>query len=184
MGSISIEEDSHVGYVYFVRCPFNGYIKIGYSWGNPESRFQVIQIHSPVPVERYAIMVGDETLEFKLHSRFDEHRDHGEWFKPSPELYAFIAEHTREWTAEVGKELRREDKRFPRRDRAGIVPVVTPPVPCQTPEPELSELSDEVSARYMLGLKPGEKPPKRRRLRYAPLQAMLDRLAADKDPAP
>jgi hypothetical protein len=173
--------DEHDGYVYFVRCPLNGFIKIGYSWGDPESRFQMIQVHSPVPVKRHAVMVGDETLEFKLHSRFDEYRDHGEWFKPSPGLDAFIAEHAREWTAEVGEALRRKDKRFPRHDRAGIVPVVTPPTPWQTPE---VGLSDEVSARYMLGLRPGEKPPKRRQQRYGPLQALLDRLAADKDPAP
>jgi hypothetical protein len=153
--------DEHDGYVYFVRCPLNGYIKIGYSWGDPESRFQMIWIHSPVPVERYAVMVGDETLEFKLHSRFDEHRDHGEWFKPSPELDAFIAERTREWTAEIGKQLRREDKRFPR--HASIIPVVIPPVPRQTPE---------------------HKPAKRRRSRFGPLQTLLDQLAADKDPLP
>lgn len=172
--------EEHSGYVYFILCPLNRFVKIGYSWGDPESRFLAIQVYSPVSVERHAIMVGDEALEFKLHSRFDEHRDHGEWFKPSPELDAFIAEHAREWTAEVGKELRRKDKRFPR--PVDIVPVPVPPPPCWPPEYELHKLSDEDSARYMLGLKPGEKPPKQRRLRYGPLQALLDKLAADEDP--
>jgi hypothetical protein len=167
------EEEEHEGYVYFVRCVLNGYIKIGYSWGDPESRFQMIQVHSPVPVERHAIMEGSQRIEFDLHCRFWEHRDHAEWFKPNPELEAFIAEYTEEWLPGIGKRRRKSEEE--------TAPALAAPVRRKVPE---YVLSDEESARYMLGLGPGEEPPKIRPLRYAPLQALLDRLAADKEPAP
>jgi hypothetical protein len=136
------------GYVYFVRCPLNGYIKIGYSWENPESRFRAIVISSPVPVERFAIMEGSKRTELDYHGRFAEYRDHAEWFKPSQELDTLIAQEAEEW--------------FPGR----------------LPLPRKRK-------RYVLMEKPPrEKPPKRRRPRFGPLQALLDQLAADKEPAP
>lgn len=165
---------------------------IGYSWGDPESRFQVIQVHSPVPVERHGVLVGDEALEFELHCRFDDDRDHGEWFRPSPELDAFIAEHAREWTAEVGKTLRREDKRPPR--LVDIIPSLAQLTTRRMAEHEMQEqyrrIEEHQSGCHMAGLDPDKTPMKdkkdkpakgpTKRLRYGPLQAILDKLAAEK----
>jgi hypothetical protein len=170
--SVSLE---HEGYVYFVRCVLNGYTKIGYSWENPEARFLAIQADSPVPVERHAIMEGSQRIELDLHCRFGEHWDHAEWFKPNPELEAFIVEYTEEWLPGIGKQRRSK--------KHDVEPAPSPPHPVRRKPPEY-ELSDEDSARYMLGLEPGEKPPKPRRLRYGPLQKLLDKLAAEKEPPP
>ena len=36
-----------------------------------------------------------DELERELHARFADHRSHGEWFRPSPELLDYVAEHAR-----------------------------------------------------------------------------------------
>lgn len=74
--------------VYFVRA-VNGLIKIG-STKYFDSRFQSLQNGSPVELTVLVTIGGDRTKEFTYHSRFAEHRLHGEWFSPHPDILAEI----------------------------------------------------------------------------------------------
>ena len=83
--------------VYFVRAE-NGLIKIG-STKYLEDRLYSLRCGSPVGIELVACLKGDRNTEFKLHARFAEHRLHGEWFNPAPEILAEIDRLNRELAA-------------------------------------------------------------------------------------
>ncbi len=74
--------------VYFVQAT-NGLIKIG-NTKQLKWRFESLQGQSPLPLEILATTPGNRTVEFAYHATFAEHRQHGEWFKPAPELLAEI----------------------------------------------------------------------------------------------
>jgi hypothetical protein len=76
-------------YIYFIRNRATGHIKIGVS-GDIPRRVQSIVAAANIHVELLGYKEGDRAEEQALHKRFAEHRRHGEWFKPSPELLAFI----------------------------------------------------------------------------------------------
>lgn len=79
-----------MSYVYVARG--QGAVKIGVAL-NPEARISSLQTGSPHSLKLVAQLPGDRALEADLHSRFSAHRIRGEWFKISPEIRAFIAEH-------------------------------------------------------------------------------------------
>ena len=85
------------GFVYFIRCPSNGRIKIGWTAGHPADRMRRIRMMSPVEVEPFGCFPGTRADERALHLRFTEHLSHGEWFSPTDELLAIIAEKTTPW---------------------------------------------------------------------------------------
>jgi hypothetical protein len=78
--------------IYFVQS-VTGEIKIGIS-GDPAARFIVLQAGSPVLLSMLGVMLGDREKEREIHTRFEESRLRGEWFRPDPELLAYIEEHT------------------------------------------------------------------------------------------
>lgn len=75
--------------VYFVRAA-TGHIKIGRS-ADPELRLRDLQLGSPVRLVLVGtIATSPEDTEARLHHRFSAAREHGEWFRPVPELLTFI----------------------------------------------------------------------------------------------
>jgi hypothetical protein len=79
--------------VYFIQAEQGGLIKIGVA-GNPRDRLRTLQHTSPVRLRILAVIraVG-QAHETELHQQFAAIRSHGEWFEPTPELLAYIAEH-------------------------------------------------------------------------------------------
>jgi hypothetical protein len=75
--------------VYFIQAEDGGPIKIGLA-GDPTKRLSELQRTSPQRLRILATEPGSASHERELHERFAEHRLHGEWFAPCPELLALI----------------------------------------------------------------------------------------------
>lgn len=75
--------------VYFVQSVNGGPIKIGCAL-DPASRLETLQTSYPEPLKLLAVTDGGFELERKLHEKFSDHRVHGEWFLPAPELVEYI----------------------------------------------------------------------------------------------
>ena len=85
-----VNDDESLGrYVYFIEGA--GMIKIGVA-NNVSSRFNSIRTMSPVPLKLIGFITGDIKLEAQLHSRFHQHRRHGEWFVDCQEIRNYLAE--------------------------------------------------------------------------------------------
>ena len=76
--------------VYFVQVGRIGPIKIGTTM-TPESRFSGMQTDNPFELNLLHTAPGDDVEEGILHGYFAKIRLRGEWFRPAPELLAFIA---------------------------------------------------------------------------------------------
>lgn len=76
------------GWVYFVRAQHSGLIKIGRA-SDLKTRFRGLVTMSPEPLTLAAICPGAEH-ERGLHHRFAGDRAHGEWFKATPRLLAYV----------------------------------------------------------------------------------------------
>lgn len=77
--------------VYFIEAE-NGLIKIGVA-ASPKERMRTLRTMSPVSLRLVLVLPGlGAAGEADLHRRFAEHRSHGEWFRPAPELVAYIRE--------------------------------------------------------------------------------------------
>lgn len=50
---------------------------------------------SPEPLVLLATIPGGRAEEERLHERFDDDRDHGEWFRPSDALVALVEKYKR-----------------------------------------------------------------------------------------
>jgi len=77
-----------LGRVYFVAGA--DLIKIGFTLDVP-GRFDRLCGSSPVPLTLLGVMRGTPATERELHAKFAAQRAHGEWFRPSLQLSAFIA---------------------------------------------------------------------------------------------
>lgn len=77
------------GTIYFI-APAGGPIKIGFTVVEPECRLAELQIGSPVPLELVGSRPGYRSDEQWLHGRFTDQRMHGEWFRPTQELWVEI----------------------------------------------------------------------------------------------
>lgn len=74
--------------VYFLQGVETKRIKIGVSFNVPNRMAQLV---SSEPLELLGVIKGGgEKLERELHKKFAEQRVHGEWFKPSQELFEYI----------------------------------------------------------------------------------------------
>lgn len=73
--------------VYLIQPVHGGLVKIGSAY-SPTSRLDEIQRMSPVPLQVVATIPGGYAVETELHQRFADDRSHGEWFRPSEELFA------------------------------------------------------------------------------------------------
>jgi hypothetical protein len=74
-------------YTYFIQSEDGGNIKIGSS-RNPSARLSSLQTGSPVKLRLVGVI--EKPIERELHSKFSEHRTHGEWFSPVKEILDFI----------------------------------------------------------------------------------------------
>lgn len=94
------------GFVYFIECPSQGLIKIGYA-AKPEARFYSLITMNAADIRRLATMGGGRVKEAELHIRFAHLRVHGEWFRAESELMDFIISEANGWG---GKELSRRKR--------------------------------------------------------------------------
>lgn len=85
--------------VYFIGC--DQAIKIGVA-KDVQRRFAAIQMCSPLPLRLLATVDGTRALERAYHTRFADHRLHGEWFAPHPDILAEIARLTTRQGGENG----------------------------------------------------------------------------------
>lgn len=74
--------------VYFIQAP-NGPIKIGRAV-NVANRLRALQTSHPSGLRLLAVALGGYRFERAYHRQFAEHRLHGEWFEPHPEILAEI----------------------------------------------------------------------------------------------
>lgn len=78
--------------VYFVQAMTDeAPIKIGISW-DVYHRFHNLRTASPFELELLGTITGGKEREQEIHRRFAHLRMRGEWFRPAPELLAFIDE--------------------------------------------------------------------------------------------
>lgn len=77
------------GYIYAAVSISSGTVKIGYTTGFVKRASQ-IQHHSPSPIFFVILQEGTEEDERRLHNKFSEWRDHGEWFSLAAEVGDFI----------------------------------------------------------------------------------------------
>jgi hypothetical protein len=76
--------------VYFFQGIATGLIKIGWTEDDGRKRLRVCQSHSPDQVVPLA-MIPDAHDDAPYHYQFRNSWDHGEWFRPTPDLMEFIA---------------------------------------------------------------------------------------------
>lgn len=74
--------------VYFIHSASGG-IKIGTAI-DVSKRLKGLQTAHPVKLELLAQTTGGRAVEQAYHARFAEHRLHGEWFAPHPDILAEI----------------------------------------------------------------------------------------------
>lgn len=79
------------GHVYFAADPNGGPIKIGFTT-NIENRRVTLQPSHFAPIAILASIPGGLVRERLLHLRFATDRLHGEFFRPSFDLWSFIEE--------------------------------------------------------------------------------------------
>jgi hypothetical protein len=83
------------GYIYAVRMTLNDQtvaIKIGHSL-HPQRRVKDMASANPFPLTIITYWpVKHYTDEALLHDQFAQHKISGEWFKPHPEILAFLAD--------------------------------------------------------------------------------------------
>jgi hypothetical protein len=72
--------------IYFVRCELTGLTKIGFTTRNSDVRLRESQTFAATPLRFLVDTPGTKEQEKLLHEVFNGSRDHGEWFRPSPEL--------------------------------------------------------------------------------------------------
>lgn len=75
--------------VYFIGSMRGELVKIGYAT-DLANRMRHLQTGSPVKLEVLAAVIGGIGLEREYHRRFAEFREHGEWFRRTPEVRAEI----------------------------------------------------------------------------------------------
>lgn len=113
--------------VYFIQAVDGGPIKIGSTF-NPVKRLGSLQGGSPVRLQILGLLKGaGRDAEGALHIRFLDSHSHGEWFHPTPELIAYIAEHARlagpikvRFKSDVNYELARRMRRVNERTQAEV----------------------------------------------------------------
>jgi hypothetical protein len=79
--------------IYFAQADVSGQIKIGYHGGtDANDRLRELQTGCPTKLFLLGTLPGGPETEADLHKRFAFAHAHGEWFKPVPELLAFIGQ--------------------------------------------------------------------------------------------
>lgn len=77
-------------FIYFFQIDTpDKFIKIGFAT-NVAIRLSNVRVSSPYPIEVLAVIPGSEIFEAEIHQKFAAQRVQGEWFRPTPEILAFI----------------------------------------------------------------------------------------------
>lgn len=92
-GHLKHRWDDGRGYLYFVLDTSSNLVKIGCTEEDPYVRVATGQNFNPNPLVLLGFFETERSLESKIHVILSSDRVTGEWFKPSRELRAFIAEH-------------------------------------------------------------------------------------------
>jgi hypothetical protein len=131
------------GYVYFIRAPINGLIKIGHTRNHPHVRLRELRANSPVPLKFLGCLPGDlgKGKEHELHVQFRHLRQHHEWFEPGPDLLDFIENYVDEWPNE-SEPPGHEDSQRP--DRVASLPSQV----MWLTDAESAKLRAELGAKY------------------------------------
>jgi hypothetical protein len=81
--------------VYFIQMGEDGPIKIGFTLRGVESRQRTLAISSPFELRVLGVLNrrGTKERERELHAQFRHAHMRGEWFRPEPDLVAFITSH-------------------------------------------------------------------------------------------
>jgi hypothetical protein len=88
------------GFIYFVPEPGTGAIKIGYA-SDVQKRVDGLQTAHPQRLELIGFVPGGFQMERAVHQAVRPHHIRGEWHRPDPKLFSFIAEVLRraaEWS--------------------------------------------------------------------------------------
>lgn len=86
------ETAPHENYVYFAEDPETGLVKIGITFAiNVMERVRDHERSIGRPMNLLATVRGSRRDERMYHTALESSRSHGEWFRPSPELSAFVA---------------------------------------------------------------------------------------------
>lgn len=80
--------------VYFIQRGVDGPVKIGFSKA-PKVRLASLQIGIPERLRILGVLDGGKPEEQRLHRYFSAHAIGGEWFRPAPEVLAYIRENGR-----------------------------------------------------------------------------------------
>lgn len=112
-------ENRSIHTLYFVAAPSVGMVKIGIT-DSLEQRVRGLSAQSPVPLELLLAVPGTTRQEAALHHRFLDEHSHGEWFRASPRLLAFVEELRRAPRKEAARRLTR--LRWSRRKRQFLAP--------------------------------------------------------------
>lgn len=75
--------------IYAIQAGKGGSIKIGFS-ASPENRIRELSTGVPHAIKPLGVMEGTVQEERALHKRFYEHHVRGEWFRPAPDVLAFV----------------------------------------------------------------------------------------------
>lgn len=86
-----------VGYVYFVGSPAMKAIKIGVTQRHPRWRLETFRTSSAAEVFPIGVLPGGPCEETWIHSIFDRHRMHHEWFRCEGEFRRFLEECVSPW---------------------------------------------------------------------------------------
>lgn len=89
----TVKHDTPAGYVYFVQAATIELIKIGITQ-DVDQRLSVMRAQSPDKLRVLGVIEDRDPrgLEVALHTGFAHLRSHGEWFRPEPDLLAYIKE--------------------------------------------------------------------------------------------
>lgn len=80
------------GTIYFFGCETTQEIKIGITSGRVEKRMATVQTARGHKINLLATVPGTTEFERALHDRFSQHRLRGEWFRPHPDILAYIGQ--------------------------------------------------------------------------------------------
>ncbi len=119
-------EGGREGFVYFIQNKRTKHIKIGKCLNEPRWRVKELQTGSVDQLILLGVTPG-ASRERELHRRFADQRHSGEWFKPSPDLIAFIQLETIAKLPESDGELPAPDGSNP--EKAGSAPAISIPDP-------------------------------------------------------
>lgn len=96
------------GYVYFITCEPDEYVKIGWAKHNPANRMRTLQTGCPEALRLMAYFPGSQDDERRLHETFAELQYRGEWFLVQHKLRDLIEYLSDNWPRETNSGASRE----------------------------------------------------------------------------